>query len=830
MNLDPLIPRCVSWKITVAQSLATLAVTLMVSPVCFGRKTAKSANECLAQNGVAKAVIVTGDSSVPFYTFVAQELQKYFRLLSGADFEIVSASKIALTKDGRLQILVGGPQVNRIVKEIEDQKNVQFRDLTPDGFFLWTTKFRGQSCLIMGGNDEASTMYAAYNLLERLGITFLLGRDLLPEKTPDLSLPALNIKAETPFPRRGLLISNIYPSRGIMNLSEVKTFLDQMAKLKMNFLQFFWFEHEPWINFDFRGETKLLGDATGKETGYLTWRYNYGSHLIKDLSVGQNLFGGRNRMAPAEFQNIETPEQAFQVAKDFLTETIRHAKQKKIKVWLCIDPTTLPGNLARYAHRATNLSLPFHPILGTHMCPADPELHEINENRLRALVKTYPEVEGYFLYIPEMFPDCPDERNRTFQFSERSKYEGLTNLWAPYTGYERNPTVVIDSTAASLHIVRKMLEARDRVAPQAKLGIGGIGRAFLLPFMDKMFPKSVPFTDMESRAIWTPQGVPMEYFGGMGERERTLVPRLDDDSSMFGMQFNVNLYYKDRVLEGSMENGVAGFAGQLNRIRGTESNYRYLAEGAWNPKLKPLEFYEEHSRRIFGKAAQQDMLAAFRALEENEEYLGWVGQGNFNCCGVLPEISLAYRYYQQPNPFDGPSNWNEFISESHNKIHYYSQSAELLQRALQSLQAADGNCAAQGKDELRFLQSKTESYIVHLQALITLRKAYIAYQEAFGKRDTNSREEFLQRLDASLALFTQAKEQGRKATEKFSDFIDHPSDLGVLYRANLFLVTGFELVESTMRNMVNFHHGRHYVTPVPWDKIYVSFPQFSPGW
>src|SRR5439155_3042899 len=206
--------------------------------------------------------------------------------------------------------------------------------------------------------------------------------------------------------------------------------------------------------------------------------------------------------------------------------------------------------------------------------------------------------------------------------------------------------------------------------------------------------------------IWTPQGVPMEYFGGMGERERTLVPRLDDDSSMFGMQFNVNLYYKDRVLEGSMENGVAGFAGQLNRIRGTESNYRYLAEGAWNPKLQPLEFYEEHSRRIFGKAAQQDMLAAFRALEENEEYLGWVGQGNFNCCGVLPEISLAYRYYQQPNPFDGPSNWNEFISESHNKIHYYSQRAGLLRRALQSLQAADGKCAAQGKDELRFLQNK----------------------------------------------------------------------------------------------------------------------------
>ena len=34
------------------------------------------------------------------------------------------------------------------------------------------------------------------------------------------------------------------------------------------------------------------------------------------------------------------------------------------------------------------------------MCPADPELHEMNENRLRALVETYPEAEGYFLCMP----------------------------------------------------------------------------------------------------------------------------------------------------------------------------------------------------------------------------------------------------------------------------------------------------------------------------------------------------------------------------------------------------------------------------------------------
>jgi len=349
--------------------------------------------------------------------------------------------------------------------------------------------------------------------------------------------------------------------------------------LKMNYLQFFWFEHEPWIDFGFRGEGKLVGDATGKETGYLTWRYHYGSYLAKDLVVGRELFKDRPRMAPAEFQTVETPEDAFRVAKNFLTELIRYAKTRKINVWLCVDPTTLPGNLARFARRAANLQVPLHPILATHMCPGDAALHEMNENRLKALVDTYPEAEGYFFYIPEAYPKCPDPEDQTLLAKERSKYDGLLDLWKAYTAYERDPAAVLDSVEGSAYIVRKVIEARDRVAPQAKVGVGGLGHGYLLPYLDKMLPKNVPFTDMESRGIWTAKGVPMQYFGGMGERERTVIPRIDDDSDMFGMQFNQMLYYKDRVLEGSLEHGVAGFAGQTNRIRGTEQIPGTLRKG-----------------------------------------------------------------------------------------------------------------------------------------------------------------------------------------------------------------------------------------------------------
>jgi len=804
---------------------------MRISPALLCLITALSAAgappaELLASQGAARAVIVVDDQSGPFYRWIAGELVRYIEAISGARLPVETTATYR-SQGGKTAILLGGPSANRLTRETARASSVRFEDLKTDGFLLKTVHRNGAPLLVAGGNDEGSTMYAAYELLERLGVTFLAHTDILPEKSATLALPTLDLRVETPFPRRGFLISNIYPNRGIWSLDEVKRFLDRMARMKMNYLQFFWFEHEPWINFGFRGENKLLGDATGPETGYLTWRYNYGSYLIKDLAVGKELFGGRKKMAPAEFQNVETPEQAFRTAKAFLNEIIRYAKTRKIKVWLCVDPTTLPGNLARFATRAANYDVPFHPILGTHMCPADPELHEMNENRLRALVETYPEAEGYFLYIPEMFPDCKDALNRRTLEAEAPKFDGLIKLWQPYTSYERDPKVVVESNAGSVYIVRKMLEARDRIAPHAKVGIGGIGRGFLLPYLDKLFPKSIPFTDMESRAIWTAKGVPMEYFGGMGDRERTLVPRMDDDNDMFGPQFNLNLYYKDRMLEGSLENGVAGFAGQLNRVRGTEQNTRYLAEGAWKPHLTPDAFYDEYARRIFGQKAHPEMMAAFRKLEENEEYMGWIGRSNFNCCGVLPEVSVAYHLYRQPNPYDGPLNTATFMSNNQERIDQFERSRELLGQALAHLDRAAPLVAPRGRTEIAFLRNRTESYRMLLDTLATARRGYVAFNEAFHMRSRMPYAEFQKRLDASMALFTDARKKGRATTEKFAGFMDHDSDLGVLYRANLFLVTGLELVEQTMEDLVNFHHGRPYTRAVAWEKIYPGFPTFG---
>ena len=147
----------------------------------------------------------------------------------------------------------------------------------------------------------------------------------------------------------------------------------------------------------------------------------------------------------------------------------------------------------------------------------------------------------------------------------------------------------------------------------------------------------------------------MGDYGNMGDRERSLITPSDCDSHMLGMQFNVNMYYKDRTFEGALENGVAGHTTQVNRARGMEQNEKFMAEGAWKPHLTPDQFYQDYVRRMFGGTAAAETLKAYQTLEANEEYLGWTGKDNFPCCGVPYEISIIQSYSEQGNPYDGPT-------------------------------------------------------------------------------------------------------------------------------------------------------------------------------
>jgi hypothetical protein len=790
-----------------------LVLLCAAAPVIAGAAAPPPSQARLVDGGRPQAVIVPAAGD--FNTFVARELQRYIETLSGARLEIVSSAP-----KSKPAILVGMAPGSRDLQGLKPESYILKRVSLPGG---------NAPALIVAGADDAGTMYAAYDLLERLGFVFLLTKDIVPAKTATVAMPSLDTRVEPAYRRRGVHVDECYPNQTIWSLDYWKQLIDRMARMRLNYLQVFWFPYAPWLTYQYKGESNAMGDVSTKGSGYLLWAQGFGSHLARDMVVGREHFKSP-RLAPPEFQNVESPEQAFDIAQNLLREVIAYAKTRKIKTWLAIDPVSLPANLARHA-RSRAGRLPFDPIMGgVYTCPADPVVDSINEARLASLVKTYPEAEGYYLWFPELYPVCDDAASREFYLAERPKYyaEEATH-WKLYSGYERNADKVVDTNSAAVYMMKKVLEARDRMSPRPNIGIGAFGRSYVYPIIDRMFPKDVPFTDMVSRGIWTPAGVPLYQFGGMGDRERTLISRSDDDSGMLGMQFNVTMYYKDRLYSGALEHGVAGHAMQVNRARGQEHNEKFLADAAWKPQMTPADFYRDYVRRIFGNAAAPQVLEAYLTLERNEEELGWIQQGNFGCCGPISEIGIAKAYADQPNPYDGPSfpRWNGFLEQNRAQLLFFENSVKRLREASRHFAGAASQVSEGGRAELAYLRNRTDAYTMHLGALIAIRRAYQELDAAFKLRASDPAA-FLARLDHTLEMFREANRQARAMAAKYAEIVDDPSDLGVLYRINIFMVHGFDAVEKLAANIAGFHHGRPYSsTPPPFDTIFPAWPKIQ---
>ena len=790
----------------------------------------------VAKGGEARASIVLGEGANAAYRYAASQLQTYLHDLSGAEFSIVPDSQLSAQARSDTLIFVGGPSVNPALAPVAEKLGLKLGTLKAGGFVIRTARFNSHPAVVIAGPDGFSTMYGVYDLVERLGATFLLTGDILPKPRASLSIPSLDVRMEPAFPRRGFLLQDGgYDNLTTFSYEDYAKLLDQMAKIKCNYVQFWWFAFEPWLKYSYNGETKWMGDVSTKASGYLTWaRGGFGTRTTADVSIGKHWFTQflkGTRVAPPEMQDVQTPDQAFAAAESLLRRIIHHAHERGIKVWLAIEMDALPPNLARYCQRVGDL--PFNYIFGTFEQPLDPVNRQIQTNRLRALFTSYPHANGYFLGFPEMYPEINTPKYRTYYERMRPKFLQLRSLHWPWIfDTPRSSDLVVDSNIGYMNLFKYLLKQRDEIDPKAKIGLMGIGRGYALPVFDKMLPKDIPFTDMESSGVWTPTGVPMRDFGNMGTRERTIEPRVDDDFDMVGMQFNVTQYSeKDKIFSEGIKYGLSGFAGQVNRVRGTETNSLFLAEAGWKPNLTPEEFYRNYSRRLFGAAAASDMYKAFMTLEKNQLFLGYYNRGfsTMNCCGALPEVGEAYAYAQQPDPYDGPTlaGWKQFIIDSPDAIDGYEVSMRLLNQALQQMQAALPKVAPRGQYELRYMINRTESYRDYMQSLVTVRKAYLLFDQAFGEKPKVSHQEFVSELEKSMSEFQAGEEQAKAATREYAEIIDNPSDLGVLYHLNARAVLGLTLVRQWMQNIVNFQEGKPYLEHVAWERLFTPYPHFA---
>lgn len=717
----------------------------------------------LAKGGRPEAVIAVGREAGDFQRWVAGELQRYVKQLSGAELPIVTSDKLPAQKP---LIVLGGPQVNPLTAAAEAKQLAKFAGLKPDGFVLKRTELNGTPMLLAGGHEDRATMYAAYELLERLGVVFQLTGDIIPEQKPDLPLPALDVRLEPAFKDRGMHCW--HGIRWSLGLADFRREIDQLAKLKMNVLQFYWGIGGPWVEFSYQGQP---ADVFGvKESGFVAWPGASGT--AQSVVVGRECFSPDGYLGPPEFAEVQTPQEAHRTAREFLREVIRYAHSRQVQVWLAsgelpfVPANLIPPNVKKMQSFYCGIAIPH----------GEPALLDIWEAALQSMVETYPEADRYWV--------CSGEESAMVSTDDPQTQALVREHSALRSLLPKNNPAWMDNNVADVVLADQLLRRVRARHPAAKLGIELIFRGGQLRALDATLPKDVSLLNMVN---W-PGETAMSDFDKIQGRDLVVWPRITDDGCELNIQLNAMMYDDDRVISDGVRYGLTGVLGQLNKARGAEQSAQYIAEGAWNPAIDCQSFYRRYLGRLYGPEVLDATLKAFLLLEENEKTLGWRGRrGLFStwCASCRMGAGLRSVNFKDEKLRLDRAGLVAAIQAEETERTFWDGRAAHCGQALELLRQARPKVPAGSRDELDYVSYKTENFITVCQELSAVNEAKAAFDRALVAKSDGKPEEVGKQLEQCRTALDRAGRLVRQAAAQMIPYarID-PTERHILWILN----------------------------------------------
>jgi len=166
----------------------------------------------------------------------------------------------------------------------------------------------------------------------------------------------------------------------------------------------------------YKGKRKIVGDISHPDSGYIAWRILGGHFLVEDIPVGREKFN-RKRVAPIEFQEVNSSAEALDTGREFVRTMIDLARERGIETWLAYLPTFVSLNMAKYTRRMPRPNLHWSVLVSF----SDPAVDEIDRNRLKNIMESYPNLGGIFFGIPEGFYEDPYPDSQEFVKKEWNK-------------------------------------------------------------------------------------------------------------------------------------------------------------------------------------------------------------------------------------------------------------------------------------------------------------------------------------------------------------------------------------------------------------------------
>jgi hypothetical protein len=783
----------------------------------------------LFQGGRPRVVITTGSRAAPRIEFAAGECARHLERLCGSAPEIRQTTAVP----ARPSIMIGRPEDHPGIAAVARAGHADYSGLGRDDFLVRSISAAGMPHIIAGGGSDIGTLYAVYALLEKLGFVFRISGDLLPEPRPDLPWPELDLRINIPFPQRGYMKANIYVEQSIWSLDDYRAFFDNMVKTRCNYFHHWVSNNDPWVDFEFRGEHPMWSDHGDFDSACMLWPYQAASYRVADIPVGRKRFAPRRTVAPPELQGCRDERELAARAREFLRAVIREARARDIEYVMGLEICGLPANLGRLCR--IKPPAPFFRVFGAMPAPTDETYHQINEARIRAIAESYPELSSLALWAPEFWPsfDHPDDEALYQRIREQAGPVWDIVVEAFARNHQGINPAALNNDLGFVHIVRKCLESRDRVAPGLPISVATICRAHALPLYDALLPPEIDFLNMEGTAPWrqwyaegrAPTDVTASF---AAKRRYKIVPRHDEDAHMLTLNYAVGGYLHDRFAQEMWRQRWAGYVMQLNRPRGMEHHSRFFMEAAVEGGLTQEDFYRRYVRMVFGEKPAARMFEVFSMLEAEDARLWWGGGGDF--CGYgAPGLYSALRGLDCSDKFEGPLRgrdrqradwWEGFLGACRKWREDLAPGVAAFDAVMAALRKARRDVPAGARGELEFLIMHTRLSRTHYQLLSQLLDFAAHYEAAFAARLDGDRETLLAKLGEARRLTADWVARIRRELRGLANRLDHVGLLGSLFRFNSNWLIPYQEFAKFVAQVDDYHNGRAYwIHPPDWSRV-----------
>ena len=732
--------------------------------------------------------IIHGDGPSELIRFAAEEIRGYVWRLAGFSPEILPPGEWKARANTPV-ILVGSPSNNPLIAEALGKG--PWPKLSDQGFVLRRARLHGQPVLIVGADTPIATLWAAYELIARWGVTFTPRGDILPVAQVELTLPNVDLVAEPVIRLRGWRVLNCEVNgMEFWGLDDYRKLISQLAKLKYNMLTAFIYPYGPWVDYQFHG--------IRKSTSELNFGLRYPLH---DGMIGRELLGDADEFTNPEFRGLTTHPEKHEAARRLIRGIMDHARRLGMKTGLLFmspieatnefrfpfkDWTDVPDDPARDVDPDAPMFTLGEVLFGTdpnntkHQNVEDPLVQELGATVLKAHLDAYPDLDYYFIGQSEFRASATDFR-RCWDYLDR-KYDirsvaSLESLIAEAS--ERGGKSAVRKLKADIEhlflldrLTNEMKVQATSGNPDAKLYYYQLEQA-LYPVLVKVLAKtgrgfiadmmrgySKPWLDGENVRAFGPfagSGVPFQL---------KWTPQTDAHS----MLLQVRLTPLRETILGLRDTGAEGYQVCYWVLGDFVPAASYISRLSWDPNITPEQFWREYLTPILGSQAVPSAMEGLRILDEGTGFAFWKINAGF----PMPMVFKIHFEEGKPDPrLDA-------------KRRYYED-------ALPALHRAYWEASPEGQAFLNYFITRAEYSVLLLRCFSDLehagemyRKLADARQRRDGQGYFSLHRQILRLLDGALAI-------AEKAARVLTPIVQDQCDRGALVVTNLY---GIDYIRS----------------------------------